>query len=203
MESGVTIVSGRINFRHFRQINMKRILVDMDGVLADVYSRFFELHENETGQKLTLHNIIGLKEAEAFPGQLRWVTSPGFFRDIPVMPGSKQVLKKLNDHYEVIVVSMATEFPLSLTDKLLWLTDHYPFLGWHQVVLCGSKNLITADIMIDDHLKNLDNFNGETIMFTQPHNMNIRNSRHKRVESWDEIEKLLLSHQNASQKSAF
>ncbi|HUU99664.1 MAG TPA: hypothetical protein VMW32_01760 [Bacteroidales bacterium] len=28
----------------------KRILVDMDGVLVDIYSRFFELHEKETGQ---------------------------------------------------------------------------------------------------------------------------------------------------------
>lgn len=28
----------------------KRILVDMDGVLVNIYSRFFELHEKETGQ---------------------------------------------------------------------------------------------------------------------------------------------------------
>jgi hypothetical protein len=33
---------------------MKRILVDMDGVLADVYSRFYELHETEFGEKLKL-----------------------------------------------------------------------------------------------------------------------------------------------------
>jgi 5'(3')-deoxyribonucleotidase len=26
--------------------------------------------------------------------------------------------------------------------------------------------------MIDDHFKNLDNFDGETIMFIQPHNIN-------------------------------
>jgi hypothetical protein len=33
---------------------MKRILVDMDGVLADVYPRFFELYEEETGLKKNL-----------------------------------------------------------------------------------------------------------------------------------------------------
>jgi len=32
----------------------KSILVDMDGVLIDIYTTFFELHERETGQKLTL-----------------------------------------------------------------------------------------------------------------------------------------------------
>jgi 5'(3')-deoxyribonucleotidase len=171
---------------------MKRILVDMDGVLADVYSRFFQLHEEESGNILSVEEIIGLKEAEAFPNQLKWVNTPGFFRNAPLMPGSQAGLKKLNNNFEVIVVSMATEFPDSLTEKQLWLHEHYPFISWKQIVFCGRKEIINADIMIDDHFKNLDNFHGETILFTQPHNMNLTNSRHKRVDSWEEIEKLLL-----------
>jgi 5'-nucleotidase len=171
---------------------MKRVLVDMDGVLADVYHRFLELHEADFGIRLSVKNIIGLKEAKAFPNQLKWVNTPGFFRSVPVMHGSQNGLMKLNERFEVIVVSMATEFPESLTDKQLWLIEHYPFISWKQIVFCGCKDIIQADIMIDDHLKNLDNFKGETIMFTQPHNINITDSRHKRVDSWPEIEKLLL-----------
>ncbi len=60
------------------------------------------------------------------------------------------------------------------------------------MVFCGCKDIIQADIIIDDHLKNLDNFKGETIMFTQPHNMNSTDSKPKRVDSLAEIEKLLL-----------
>jgi 5'(3')-deoxyribonucleotidase len=93
---------------------MKRVMVDMDGVLADVYHRFFELHEEDFGKKISIQDIIGLKEAEAFPNQLKWVNTPGFFKSIPVMSGSRQGLKRLNDKFEVIVVSMATEFPESL-----------------------------------------------------------------------------------------
>ena len=122
----------------------KRILVDMDGVLADVYSRFFELHEEETGQRLSVREIAGLLEAEAFPEQLKWVTTPGFFRTVPVMPGSIEGLKKLNKNFTVIVISLATEFPQSLTDKQLWLHDHFPFIGWQQIVFCGDKNIIKA-----------------------------------------------------------
>ena len=169
----------------------KRILVDMDGVLADVYSRFFELHEEETGQRLSVREIAGLLEAEAFPEQLKWVTTPGFFRTVPVMPGSIERLKKLNKNFTVIVISLATEFPQSLTDKQLWLHDHFPFIGWQQIVFCGDKNIIKADIMIDDHIKNLDHFKGQTIMFSQPHNMLLKNTGHTRVGSWMEIEKLL------------
>lgn len=171
---------------------MKRILVDMDGVLADVYSRFFELHEQETGRRLSYADVSGKLEAEAFPNQLKWVTTPGFFRSVPVMKGSVEGLKKLNFLFDVVVISMATEFPQSLTDKQLWMYDHFPFITWKQLVFCGNKSLIKGDIMIDDHPKNLDNFNGETIIFTQPHNIFLNNTRHKRVSSWQEIESLLI-----------
>ncbi len=164
----------------------------MDGVLADVYNRFFDLHEKESGERITLQSIIGLKEAEAFPNLLKWVNTPGFFRAMPVMTDSQKVLKKLNNNFDIIVTSMATEFPISLTDKQLWLEEHYPYISWKQVVFCGRKEILKGDLMIDDHLKNLDNFNGETIMFTQPHNMNLTETRHRRVDSWIEIEKLLI-----------
>lgn len=171
---------------------MKRILVDMDGVLADVYQRFFELHEEETGKRKKIDEIIGLKEVEAFPGLKRWVDTPGFFRTIPVMHDSQRILKLLNSNYEIVVGSMATEFPKSLIDKQLWLNEHFPFISWKQIVFCGDKSLIKADIMIDDHFKNLDKFPGETIMYVQAHNLNSSGHRHNTVASWDEIGKLLL-----------
>jgi 5'-nucleotidase len=171
---------------------MKRILVDMDGVLADVYSRFIELHEEETGHRKTIDEIIGRLEGEVFPNLNKWVKTPGFFRSMPVIPDSQRVLRKLNDKFDIVVISMATEFPDSLTDKQLWLAEHFPYISWKQLVLCGNKNLIKADIMIDDHCKNLDSFKGETIIFSQPHNIQSTEIRHKRVDSWKEIERLLL-----------
>jgi 5'(3')-deoxyribonucleotidase len=170
----------------------KRILVDMDGVLADVYTTFFELHERETGQKLTINDIAGLLEEEAFKNQRRWVSSPGFFRELPVMPDSREVLMKLNDHYKIIVVSLATEFPYCLTDKQLWMHKNFPFISWKQLVFCGDKSIVKADIMIDDHFKNLDHFDGRKILFSQPHNMLKTDSRHTRVSTWAEIENLLI-----------
>lgn len=178
--------------RHFEILYMKRLLVDMDGVLADVYPRFFELYEQETGNKKTMREIIGLKEGVAFPELCRWVKTPGFFRTIPVMADSQRVMKLLNEAYEILIISMATEFPVSLSDKQLWLNDHFPFISWRQSVFCGNKSLIPADLMIDDHFKNLDHFTGETIMFIQPHNINNIDHQHKTVSSWREIEKLLL-----------
>ncbi|MDX9725553.1 MAG: 5'(3')-deoxyribonucleotidase [Bacteroidales bacterium] len=169
----------------------KRILVDMDGVLVDIYPVFFRLHEEETGERLTLSDIIGKLEAEAFKNQRRWVNTPGFFRNLPVMKGCREVLRRLDERYEIIIGSLATEFPDCMTDKQMWIQENFPFISWKQIVFCGDKNLIKADIMIDDHFKNLDNFEGMTILFTQPHNIKVKKTRHTRVASWDEIEKIL------------
>jgi len=55
------------------------------------------------------------------------------------------------------------------------------------MIFCGKKDSIKGDIMIDDHPKNLKNFDGEKILFTQPHNSLIVDEGYKRVESWKQI----------------
>lgn len=172
---------------------MKRIAVDMDGVLANVYSQFIAMHAAEFGKIFSLEEINGVPESSVFPNERRYVNSKGFFQNAPVIVDSQRVLNRLNDRYKIFIVSAAMEFPNSLPEKHFWLNEHFPFISWSQMVFCGSKEIIKADIMIDDHFKNLDNFSGETILFSQPHNLLTDSGRHRRVHSWKEIEQLLLT----------
>jgi 5'(3')-deoxyribonucleotidase len=172
---------------------MKSISVDMDGVLANVYSQFISMHKAEFGNIVTLEEMNGVSEAEAFVNLRKYVTSPGFFRNAPVMKDGFEVLQKLNDRYKVFIVSAAMEFPNSLAEKHQWLNEYFPFIQWQQMVFCGSKEIIKTDIMIDDHFKNLDYFTGETFLFTQPHNIFANPGKHTRVNNWKEIEQILLS----------
>ncbi len=171
---------------------MKRIAIDMDNVIADVTTAFLDSHEQETQIRLIPDDINGKLESEAFPNVMKWVNTEGYFRNLPVMPDSQGVVKRLTEKYDVFIVSAATEFPRSLYDKMMWLEEHFPFIGWQKVCLCGSKTIVKADILIDDHFKNLDYFEGETFLFTATHNVLADNGRHRRVNSWSEIEKILL-----------
>ncbi len=57
--------------------------------------------------------------------------------------------------------------------------------------------------MIDDHLKNLDNCQGEPILFTSFHNINI--TKYPRVNTWPEAVDYLMkaiSHDDLQQKEA-
>ena len=171
---------------------MKRIAVDMDNVLADIVQQFIHYHEQEFGVRKTPEEITGQPEFIAFPNGRRYVFMNNFFRQAPVMPQSQEVLEQLNNHYEVFIVSAATEFPQSLSEKQEWLNEHFPFITWQQMVFCGSKTIVQADIMIDDHFKNLDHFHGTTLLYSQPHNAAQPDGRHRRVHSWPEIARLLI-----------
>ena len=171
---------------------MQRLAIDMDGVIADVYEQFFRYDEIDFGKRRPLEEVVGIEERKAFPYINEYVYRQGFFRTAPVVKDSIDILARLNENYEVFIVSAAMEFPQSLPEKLAWLQEHFSFLTWQQFVFCGSKTIIDADIMIDDHFKNLDLFKGTTILFTQPHNQLKNAGRHKRASSWDEIASLLL-----------
>ena len=106
------------------------------------------------------------------------------------MKDSVDVLRAINDRYELFIVSAATEFPNSLKDKLEWLEDHFPFLTWKQVALCGSKDLVFGDYMVDDHLKNLKGFKGKPYLFTAAHNLEV--TGYDRINNWQEAAGIFL-----------
>lgn len=172
---------------------MKTIAIDMDGVLSDTVKQFITWEQKETGITKTIEEITGKPELEVFPNSKKYLHTRDFFRTTSVIGDSQEIVERLNEKYQVFIVSAATEFPLSLSEKQAWLNEYFPFITWQQMVFCGSKEIIAADIMIDDHFKNLNGFKGPlSILFTQPHNAHADSGRHKRVHSWREIEGILL-----------
>ncbi len=173
----------------------KRLLVDMDHVIADISSQYIKWYKDATGTEMERSDLLGKPEDLAFPQpQLirDFLHMPGFFRSAEVMPRSREVIKDLNELYELFIVSAAMEFPQSLIEKYEWLGEHFPFITWHQIVFCGSKKTISGDFMIDDHFKNLGNFNGEKLLFTAAHNINTHINGYTRVNNWTEVRGLLM-----------
>ncbi|MGV8878379.1 MAG: 5' nucleotidase, NT5C type [Sphingobacteriaceae bacterium] len=172
-------------------IRRKTIAIDMDGVMADVEQQFIDWYERDYGVKVSRDALRGISEREAFPDKTavwKFVNTAGFFRTLPVMPGAVSAVKKLMEDFDVYIVSAAMEFPQSLAEKHAWLLEHFPFISWKNIVLCGDKSIIDTDFLIDDHCKNLDFCKGKAIMFAAGHNA--YKHHHTRVNNWDEILKI-------------
>lgn len=174
-------------------IKMKeRLIVDMDGVLSDIYGQLlcFEWNEFQVQQDRNL--LAGKTEREAFVNFDKYIHSEGFFLNSPIIEDSVEIMEALNQKYDLFIVSAALQFPLSLYEKVQWLKKYFPFITWKQIVLCGTKELIQGDIMIDDHFMNLDRFSGKTLLFTQPHNIDKHTDSHIRVNNWLDVKRELL-----------
>ena len=165
----------------------KRIAIDMDEVMADVMPKFLDLYEEEFGTRLAKEEYWGSKiyyreEAKYLRERL---FDKGFFADLPVMPGSQEVIQELQEGYEIFITTAAMEFRSSFEDKYDWLHEHFPFIHWRNIVFCGDKSVIQADYMIDDHVFNLKKFTGKGLLFTASHN--VMETRFTRVNNWEDV----------------
>jgi len=168
----------------------KRLIIDMDDVMADATGQMIAFYEREFGLKIDRQSLAHKEEGKGFPAHhhnmvKEYPYRPDFFRTMNIMEGCQEVVEALNQKYDLFVVSAAMEFPQSLREKLDWLHQHFPFLQWRQFVFCGSKAVVHGDYMIDDLPYNLETFNGEKFLFSAPHNLQF--NHYTRFNHWNEV----------------
>jgi len=159
----------------------------MDEVIADVMPNFLNQYEFKFGRRPDKEEYEGSKVFDIEGAGDLWdnLHQKGFFSDLPVMTDSQKVLIELHKRFDIYIVSAAMEFRNSFEDKYDWLQKHFPFIYWKNMVFCGKKEIIYADWLIDDHVKNLENFKGTGLLYTASHNVFER--RFERVNNWKEI----------------
>ncbi len=171
------------------------LFVDMDEVFADTYNAHIKMYNQEYNENLTLEECMGREVWQCVPEDRQrsvhlHARTDGFFTALEPIKDSKEVLKELSEKYNLFVASAAMQFPNSLREKSDWLDKHFPFIHWKNRILCGSKHILNGDILIDDRSYNLESFDGRSILFTSPHNINT--TGFERVDNWREIANKLL-----------
>lgn len=135
----------------------EKLLVDMDGVLADLVKKA-EVQSKEMG--------ISLKEF-LIEGKYR---QTNFFLDLEPMEGAIEGFNALwdLDFYDIYILTKPSyEEVTSFTDKRIWVGKH---LGEERMVdrliMCADKGMVNGRFLIDDWEAN-KNFSGEFIHFGQ------------------------------------
>lgn len=174
---------------------MKRIAIDMDDTVVDTSAALIAAYNAMFGAAVTKADLAGRYLPEILEGEhRRWVeqvfANEGFFRDLPVMPGSQKVIHALMKRYEVFITTAAMEVPSSFAAKFDWLRRHFPFIPPSHFVFCGDKSVLAVDFLIDDQPRHFERFRGQGILFSAPHNL--PETRYERVHSWSDVERLFL-----------
>src|SRR5690606_8326443 len=123
-------------------------------VIADFQTKHLEIYNYTFNESLTIDDIKGARLRTLRPHLsneiLNLVDDPSFFRHLIVIDGSQDVIRELNEYYEIYITTAAMEHPSSFQAKYEWLKEHFPFISPMNYVFCGDKSIINADYLIDD-----------------------------------------------------
>jgi 5'-nucleotidase len=169
---------------------LQRICVDMDEVMADTLAEYLRRYNLTFDEELTPEDMMGKGMLELAPldrqQQLRdLLDAEDFFEDLALMPGAQDVLKDLSSRFEIFIATQAMAVPNSLGPKYRWLQRHFPFIPPTRYVFCGTKSILRANYLIDDRPKNLLRFEGQGLLYTAPHNLNV--TGFTRVDNWQQV----------------
>ena len=186
----------------------KSIMIDMDEVI--VSPRFTEILEEFLGE-VDWEALSGYYRQDLIRGREEEFKSTygecNLYKDrdgnfLNPFDDCVEVIKRLSDVYDVYIVTSYVwksdifDASLNLKYKNEYLRHFFPFLDNNNFIYITNKNLLKFDIGIDDRLKNMDNCSLK-LLFDEFRNRKITSlelslNNGIRVNSWKEIERLLL-----------
>ena len=135
-----------------------KILLDVDGVLADFAGAFLKILNRQTGRKHRESDVTSFAFGECVcPEPLEeaavWdevAATPALVGNLDEYPGAMAALESLRAKHEVLAVTTPNYgCPRWMWERRNWLVQRG--FSDHEIVFCHDKSLIKGDILIDDH----------------------------------------------------
>lgn len=139
------------------------IMIDIDGVLNNLDTAVIEVYNEDSGdnlspQNVTEYHIENFVKPEYKESFYKYFLDKRVWQRINAIDGCQDVIKKLWDEGYNIIFVTKTECE-NLVKKRNWLNRTFPFIGANNMrkilFSAPNKQLILADIAIDDSLDNL------------------------------------------------
>ena len=178
------------------------LAVDLDGVCADFYGQMRKVTAEWREvplASLTKNVTYGLREwkigRREYPSLHRIaVTARNFFRDVPMIPGARRILRRLSkDGYRIRIVThrLFVEYfhAMAVQQTIEWL-DHHG-IPYRDLCFMKDKGQVGADIYVEEDPKNIKSLrDGKhyTICFANSTNKDVGPPRAK---NWDEVYNLI------------
>jgi len=169
-----------------------KILLDMDGVIAEFLPRLIEMYNHLTNEGIKITDIRSNNSYKWFGDQ--WLAkkikdSTGFIRSLKPAEGAIEAVEDLHRRgHEIVFVSNGTNCPSSGHEKREWL-KYYFHKTWKfaPLVLTYHKHHVRGDCLVDDTPRNLDNLHPTTqgLLWHQPYNAEV--TGYERIYDWSHL----------------
>lgn len=156
-----------------KRIRELEIVLDADDVLLDcnAYALALLSQKNKTAYDLNRvrdWGLLGIPEDE----RLTFLQDRSFYTSQPSLPGADLFLKTLMDMAHVTI--MTAVYPQFMGERIERLHELFPFFPLDHIVMGHRKDLVRADVMLDDGVHNLrDSIAAFPVLFRQPWNRHV------------------------------
>ena len=185
---------------------MEKLIVDMDDVITEngfirMINEF--LNTNYKPEDAGSYYINDLIPKDRLQDWVNWYSTKNAYDYVNMVEGAKETLEKLNKKYDLYIATayVFRDAPKvsgkTLNDKYNYLMENLPFIDPHKFIFISNKDLLEADIRIDDSPKKLMGKARLKLLFTAYHNKNMSDEELEennfiRVNNWKDVEKILL-----------
>ena len=185
---------------------MKRLLIDMDDVICE--NGFIRMINEFLGTKYKSEDansyyVNDLIPKDKFEEWVKFFEEKNVYDYVNIVKDAPEVIEKLNKFYDIYIITayIFRDKPEisgnQLKNKFDYLAKNFPFIAPKKFIFLSDKELVDADIRIDDSVDKLKGKAEMKLLFTAYHNKNIsdedlREKKLTRVNSWKEIKKILL-----------
>lgn len=188
---------------------MSTILLDVDDVICtNHFIPVINMYLNSTYTESDFNSIKF--EMELFPNDEDRNKFYDFFVTVDsykysqLKPNAYDIIKQLVKNNRVILLTSAIHYERSLdmsrqfADKMKFISNKLPFFPIENIIFSNQKDLLKADVIIDDRVQNLKGDYKHKFLFTCFHNENISDKELTeqniiRADNWEHLYKLLNS----------
>ena len=173
---------------------MKTLLIDMDSVIVDLMTEWFQRYSQAYDDDLTVDSILCWQtekyvKPECGAKIYDFLDEPGLFRHLKPLPGAIETLKRLSEDFDILIVTASRTH--AYTEKEQWVEEHLPFIGKRNLIFSHRKDMIRGDVLFDDAPPNLRAFAATgrlAVAMDYPYNRDVDVPR---VGNWAEFERYI------------
>lgn len=134
------------------------ILVDMDGVLADMDShlekKWFAEHPDFPPPSERLDwNFESWVPEHLHEAMWDLMHTEGFFYEIPEMPGARDAMHKMAERHDVFICTSPVLSRHCALEKWDWVSEHLGPEWTRKMIITADKTIIHGDYLIDDKVR--------------------------------------------------
>lgn len=173
--------------------NKLTILIDMDDTIEDLVCKWVELLNHRYNLSVSKDDIVDWNISTFFPTLTKdevysVLDEDELWANVQPKVGAVEYVKRLVDDGHNVFICTSSGYKHLRSKMDLVLFKYFPYLTWSNVIITSNKQMVRADILIDDGVHNLIGGSYFKILMNSPNNSSYdaKSNGMIRVYNWKE-----------------